>query len=269
MINAIIAGAGGRMGGRIIANIMETLGINVKGAFEHSNHPLIGQDAGIVAVGKELNVKISSDLKTIIKEGDVIIDFTHPDASLEHIKIAHEFKKPIVVGTTGINSSYIQEISKAFNDIPCVIAPNMSVGVNLLYKLIDLTTRVLGEDYDIEIVEAHHRMKKDAPSGTALQLARVAAQARGKNLEEVGVFERNGMIGERKKGEIGLQTIRCGDIVGEHNVMFATTGERIELVHKASSRDTFAKGAIRAALWVYDKDPGLYNMQDVLGLKDI
>jgi len=269
MINAIVAGAGGRMGGRIIANILETERIRVKGAFEHAAHPLVGQDAGIVAVGKEIKVKISPDLKSVIHEGDVIIDFTHPDASLEHIKIAHEFKKPIVVGTTGITPVQIQDISKVFKDISCVIAPNMSVGVNLLYKLIDLTTRVLGDDYDIEIVEAHHRMKKDAPSGTALQLARVAANARGKSLEEVGVYERKGMIGERKKGEIGLQTIRCGDIVGEHNVMYATIGERIELVHKASSRDTFAKGAIRAALWVYDKDPGLYNMQDVLGLKDI
>jgi len=269
MIRAIIAGAGGRMGGRIISNIFETEGIDVKAAFEHPASTFVGKDAGTVAAGKETGVKIAPDLKSIINEGDVIIDFTHPDSSLEHIKIAHEFKKPIVVGTTGINPAQIQKISYIFNDIPCVIAPNMSVGVNLLYKLIDLTTRVLGEDYDIEIVEAHHRMKKDAPSGTALQLARVAAQARGKNLEDVGVFERNGMIGERKKGDIGLQTIRCGDIVGEHNVMFGTNGERIELVHKASSRDTFAKGAIRAALWVYDRDPGLYNMQDVLGLKDI
>lgn len=269
MINAIVAGAGGRMGGRIIANILETEGIRLKCAFEHPSHPLKGQDAGIVAVGKDLGVKISQNLKSVIQDGDVIIDFTHPDASLEHIRIAHEFKKPIVVGTTGISPGNIKEISHVFNDIPCVIAPNMSVGVNLLYKLIDLATRVLGEDYDIEIIEAHHRMKKDAPSGTALQLARVAAQARGKNLEEVGVYERNGMIGERKKGEIGLQTIRCGDIIGEHNVMFATNGERIELAHKASSRDTFAKGAIRAAMWVYDKDPGLYNMQDVLGLKNI
>ena len=161
----------------------------------------------------------------------------------------------------------LDEISSLAASFPCVLAPNMSVGVNLLYKLVDMAARVLGDDYDIEIVEAHHRMKKDAPSGTALQLGRVAAAALDRDLERVGVFERCGQIGERSRTEIGIQTVRAGDIVGEHTVLFGGMGERIELVHKASSRDTFAKGAVRAARWIVGREPGIYNMQDVLGLK--
>jgi len=196
-----------------------------------------------------------------------VIDFTIPDATLEHVRVAAEGKKPIVIGTTGLNSAQIGDIEKFSAVIPVVLAPNMSLGVNVLFKLVGEVSKTLGGDYDIEIVEMHHRFKVDAPSGTALKLAELAAKGLGVKLEEAGVFGRKGLIGERKPKEIGVMTLRGGDVVGEHTVIFAGLGERIELTHRASSRDTFARGALRAAKWVVDKLPGLYSMQDVLGLK--
>ncbi len=173
----------------------------------------------------------------------------------------------MVIGTTGFSKDQIEVLRSLSGEIPLVMAPNMSVGVNLLFKVLKDVARVLGDDYDIEIIEAHHRMKKDAPSGTALKMAQVIADALQRNLDEVGVYARKGIIGERTKQEIGIQTVRAGDIVGEHTVLFGGLGERIEITHKASSRDTFARGALRAAMWVADRKPGLYDMQDVLGLK--
>ncbi len=267
MIKAIVAGAAGRMGGRIINMIHDTEGITLAAAFERADSPAVGQDAGITAGLPELGVKIAPGLEDVIDQGDVIIDFTFHEASIAHARIAASRKRPIVIGTTGFAQEELEEIRSLAEGFPCVLAPNMSVGVNLLYKLVEMAAKVLGEDYDVEIVEAHHRMKKDAPSGTALQLGRVAAAALGRDLEKVGVYERHGHIGERTREEIGIQTVRAGDIVGEHTVLFGGIGERIELVHKASSRDTFAKGAVRAAKWIVGKDPGFYDMQDVLGLK--
>ncbi len=267
MTGAIVAGAAGRMGGRIIHMINEAQGITLAAAFERADSPAVGQDAGQVAGLGELGVPIAPGLEDVIDKGDVIIDFTVHEASLAHAKTASAHKVPMVIGTTGFSMEELDEISSLAASFPCVLAPNMSVGVNLLYKLVDMAARVLGDDYDIEIVEAHHRMKKDAPSGTALQLGRVAAAALDRDLERVGVFERCGQIGERSRTEIGIQTVRAGDIVGEHTVLFGGMGERIELVHKASSRDTFAKGAVRAARWIVGREPGIYNMQDVLGLK--
>ena len=266
MIKAIVAGAAGRMGGRIINVISQEDGIELAAAFERADSPAIGKDAGIVAGVGELGVEIADSLDAVIDKGDVIIDFTFHSATVEHARKASEKGRAMVIGTTGFSNEELDEIKKLSANFPCVLAPNMSVGINLLYKLIDMTARVLGEDYDIEIVEAHHRLKKDAPSGTALQLARVAAKARGKELEEVAVYERHGLIGERPKGQIGIQTVRAGDIVGEHTVLFGGIGERIEIVHKASSRDTFAKGAVRAAKWIVGKPNGFYSMQDVLNL---
>lgn len=267
MIRAIVAGAAGRMGSRIVKTISETEGITLGAAFERPESPAVGKDAGCVAGIAELGVIIASDLESVMGLGDVIIDFTHHDATLVHARRAASAGKPMVIGTTGLSPDEEAEIRRLAPEFPCVLAPNMSVGVNLLYRLVDTAARVLGEDYDIEIIEAHHRMKKDAPSGTALQLGRVAASALGRDLDSVGVFERKGLIGERTRAEIGIQTVRAGDIVGEHTVLFGGIGERIELVHKASSRDTFAKGAVRAAKWVVLQKPGLYDMLDVLGLK--
>ncbi len=268
MIKAIVAGAGGRMGGRIITMINDADGIALGGAFEHPDSPAVGKDAGEVAGVGPLGVEVASSLGDVMDSGDVIIDFTFHEATVKHAELAAESGKPMVIGTTGFSAEELETIKGLAHKFPCVQAPNMSVGVNLLYKLVDMAARVLGDDYDIEIVEAHHRMKKDAPSGTALQLGRVAASALGRDLDKVGVFERNGLIGERSRQEIGIQTVRAGDIVGEHTVLFGGIGERIEIAHKASNRDTFAKGAVRAAKWIVAKDAGFYDMQDVLGLKD-
>ncbi|OCC16231.1 Dihydrodipicolinate reductase [Dissulfuribacter thermophilus] len=268
MIKAIVAGAAGRMGGRIINIINDTEGIELGAAFEHPESQDVGKDAGVVAGIGEIGVRIEDSLEKVIEKGDVIIDFTFHEASLNHVKIAAHNKKPMVLGTTGFSKEELDEIhGLAKENFPLVQAYNMSTGINLLYKLVELTAKVLGEGYDIEIIEAHHRMKKDAPSGTAIKLLDVASKAMGWDTEECARFCREGIIGERPSKQIGVQTIRGGDIVGEHTVLFAGIGERIELTHRASSRDTFAKGAVRAAMWIVGKEPGIYDMHDVLGLK--
>ncbi|OEU69576.1 MAG: 4-hydroxy-tetrahydrodipicolinate reductase [Desulfuromonadales bacterium C00003093] len=267
MVRAIVAGAGGRMGGRIINMIHGTEGITLTAAFERPDSPAVGQDAGVVAGLDALGVNVADSLDSVMDQGDVIIDFTFKEVTVKHARIAASHRKPAVIGTTGLVTEELEEIRRLADDFPCVLAPNMSVGINLLYKLVETAAKVLGDDYDVEIVEAHHRMKKDAPSGTALQLGRVAAACLGRDLEEVGVFARHGQIGERSRNEIGIQTVRAGDIVGEHTVLFGGIGERIELMHRASSRDTFAKGAVRAAIWIVEQPAGFYNMQDVLGFK--
>lgn len=266
MVKMIVAGACGRMGGRIINIISETDGAELSAAFDHPDNPCIGRDAGEVAGISKCNIPVEDSVDKVVGKGDVIIDFTFHEATARHAETAAKAGIPIVIGTTGLSSEQIDRLKEIAKEIPVVQAPNMSVGVNLLYKLVETAARTLGDDYDIEIVEAHHRLKKDAPSGTALQLGRVAAEAVGRSLEKDGVFERNGIIGERSHSEIGIQTVRAGDIVGEHTVMFGGIGERIEIVHKASSRDTFAKGAVRAALWVVNQKPGFYSMLDVLEL---
>ncbi|MGE5892699.1 MAG: 4-hydroxy-tetrahydrodipicolinate reductase [bacterium] len=267
MVRVAVAGAAGRMGSRIATQAVENPAIELVGAFERSGHEKIGEDIGtVIGIGKT-GVKLSGTVDESMKDADVVIDFTAVEATLDNLKKCSAAGKAMVIGTTGFSADKKKEIESLTRNIPCVMAPNMSVGVNLLFKVLKDVARVLGDDYDIEIIEAHHRLKKDAPSGTALKLAQVVAEAMGRNLDEVAVYERKGLIGERKKKEIGIQTIRAGDIVGEHTVLFGTVGERVEITHKASSRDTFAKGAMRAALWVHGKKPGLYDMMDVLGLK--
>jgi len=267
MLNCIVTGAAGRMGRRIMEILVETRLADVSAATEAPGHDTIGMDVGdFMGLGKKGAV-ISDDLGKIISKGDVVIDFTFPEVSMGHLRIAAKAGKAIVIGSTGFSEEQMKEIRKLSKKTPVVLAPNMSVGVNLLLKVLGQIASVLDEDYDIDIVETHHRHKKDAPSGTALKMAQVVAAARGKNLDKVGVFSRHGNIGERKRGEIGVQTLRVGDVVGEHTVIFGTMGERIEVTHKASSRDVFARGAVRAAKWVADKKPGLYDMQDVLGIK--
>ncbi|MDH3976172.1 MAG: 4-hydroxy-tetrahydrodipicolinate reductase [Deltaproteobacteria bacterium] len=267
MVKAAVTGAAGRMGARIISVIGDTEGIELVGAIEHDEHYALGKDAGEVAGVGNLGVEISSDINAVMKEADVIIDFTFPDVTIENLVAVSKHKKAAVIGSTGFTASEMEEVKKNAANIPCIIAPNMSMGVNLMLKLVAEAARALGSDFDMEMVETHHKLKKDAPSGTAMKLAEVAAESVGRSLSEVGVFERHGMIGARSKEEIGVQTLRGGDVVGDHTVYFYGTGERLEITHRATSRDTFASGAVKGALWLVGKAPGIYDMQDVLGLK--
>lgn len=267
MIKIAVAGASGRMGSRITALSKEYEGLQLAGAFEKKGHKGIGKDVGTVIGIGDTGVILADSLESIIDKVDLIISFTTVEATKEHLRLASSKGKAMVIGTTGFSKDDLKEIAELTKKIPCVMASNMSMGINLILKVLQDIARVLGNAYDIEIIEAHHRMKKDAPSGTALKMAQVIAEALNRNLDDVAVYARKGIIGERTKNEIGIQTIRAGDIVGEHTVIFGGLGERIEITHKVSSRDTFARGALRAALWVYDKPAGLYDMQDVLGLK--
>ncbi|MCL0033321.1 4-hydroxy-tetrahydrodipicolinate reductase [Thermodesulfovibrionales bacterium] len=267
MTKVIVAGATGRMGSRITALLKDYHNLRLVGAIEREGHEAIDKDIGrLIGIG-DIDVKLTDSLEEIIDNSNVIINFTTTSATMRHLKVAAERKKAIVIGTTGFSKEETESIREICREIPIVLAPNMSVGVNLLLKILQDIARVLGDDYDIEIVEAHHRLKKDAPSGTAIKMAEVIADAVNRNLDDVAVYTRKGIIGERAKKEIGIQTIRAGDIVGEHTVLFGGLGERIEITHKASNRDTFARGALKAASWVINQRPGLYDMQDVLGLK--
>jgi 4-hydroxy-tetrahydrodipicolinate reductase len=267
MTKIIVTGATGRMGSRITALSRDYHDLKLVGAIERKGHEAVGKDIGHLVGTGEMNVKLTDKLEDIIDGADVIIDFTSTNATLQHIKLASERRKAMVIGTTGFSKEETESIRGMCKEIPVVIAPNMSVGVNLLLKILQDIARVLGDDYDIEIIEAHHRLKKDAPSGTAMKMAQVIAETVNRNLDDVAVYTRKGLIGERTKKEIGIQTVRAGDIVGEHTVLFGGLGERIEINHKASSRDTFARGALKAALWISGRASGLYDMQDVLGLK--
>ncbi len=267
MIKIGVAGAAGKMGGRIVALTKEYEGLQLAGAFERKGHQDIGKDVGVLSGSGESGILLAGGIDEIIDGVDLIIDFTSVESTRENLRTASGKGKAMVIGTTGFTADDLKEVGPLLKGIPCVMASNMSLGVNLLLKVLGDVAAALGDDYDIEIVEAHHRLKKDAPSGTALKMAQVIADAVHRNLGEVAVYARKGMIGQRTKKEIGIQTVRAGDIVGEHTVLFGGLGERIEITHKASSRDTFARGALRAALWLKGKGAGLYDMQDVLGLK--
>lgn len=267
MIKVGVAGAAGKMGSRISALCREYEGLQLAGAFERSGHKEIGRDIGSVAGIGETGVILQDSIEKVIDAVDLIVDFTSVESTKENLKIASQKGKAMIIGTTGLSKDDVEEIESSFRRIPCVMASNMSLGVNLLLRVLKDIARVLGNDYDIEIVEAHHRLKKDAPSGTAIKMAQVIADAVNRNLDEVAVYSRKGIIGQRTQKEIGIQTVRAGDIVGEHTVLFGGLGERIEIIHKASSRDTFARGALKAALWIAGKPSGLYDMQDVLNLK--
>jgi 4-hydroxy-tetrahydrodipicolinate reductase len=267
MVKVIVTGAGGRMGARLVSLIKESSDLQLVGAVERKGHPAIGSDAGDVAGCGRMGVAVTDNLTALAGHAEVLLDFTKPDVSLAHMEIMAAYRKAMVVGTTGLSARQLAELQKLAKQIPCVYSPNMSVGVNVLLKVLAEMAKTLGEDYDIEVTEAHHRLKKDAPSGTALKIAQVLADATGRDLDKVAVYGRKGMVGERKRGEIGIQVIRAGDIVGDHTVLFGGPGERIEITHRAHSRDTFARGALRAARWVVTKPPGLYDMHDVLGLK--
>lgn len=255
------------MGARLVSLIKESSDLQLVGALERKGHPAVGSDAGEVAGCGRAGVVVTDNLAALAERADVLIEFTAPDVTLMHLAIMAASRKAMVIGTTGLSANQIVEVQKAATSIPCVFSPNMSVGINVVLKVLAEMARAFGEDYDIEVTEAHHRLKKDAPSGTALKIAQVLADATGRDLDQVAAYGRKGMIGERKRGEIGIQVIRAGDIVGDHTVLFGGQGERIEVTHRAQSRDTFARGALRAAHWVVTRPPGLYDMHDVLGLK--
>lgn len=260
----IMNGALGRMGRRIVALAAQDPDCTVAGAVDTER---IGEDIGeIVGTGK-LGVYITDDLSAAVQNADVVIDFTWPDIIMRTAEICGSAGISLVVGTTGLKGEDRARFERLVAPIPCVLAPNMSVGVNLLFKLAAETAAILGEGYDVEITEVHHRHKKDAPSGTANRLAEIIAEVLGRDLASEARYGRQGITGERTAGEIGIHALRIGDVVGEHTVSFGTPGERIELVHRAQSRDTFARGALRAAKFVCQAQPGLYDMQDVLGLK--
>ncbi len=265
MIKAAVSGACGRMGATIIQVLQSTPGIELAWALERPGHPGVGACPPGLDPGR--SVSVAPGIESIPQDMDVLIDFTSPESTLLNVERCADLGIAAVVGTTGLNAEQKEALHMFAQRTPTVFAPNMSLGVNLLFQLAAQAASVLGDSYDVEIVETHHRMKKDAPSGTALRLAEVIAQALGRNLDDQAVFCRHGMIGERKSGEIGIQTLRGGDIVGEHTLLLAGPGERIELTHRAHSRENFARGAVRAALWVAGKDPGLYSMADVLGIK--
>lgn len=265
-MNIAIAGASGRMGRMLIEHVLDTEGVTLSGALDVPGSPALGQDAGL-PLGRETGVKLTSDIEAGLKGADCLIDFTRPAGTLAHLEAARRLGVKMVIGTTGFDAAGKAALAEAAKDIGVVFASNMSVGVNVTFKLLEAAARLLSTGYDIEIIEAHHRHKVDAPSGTALSMGEVIADALGRDLSKVAVYAREGHTGERHPESIGFATVRGGDIVGDHTVMFAGIGERIEISHKSSSRRSYADGAVRAARFLADKPNGLFDMQDVLGLK--
>jgi 4-hydroxy-tetrahydrodipicolinate reductase len=261
-----VMGAAGRMGKTLIEAIHQAEGAQLSAAIDRPDSSLIGADAGELAGVGRLGVTLVDDLAAALHAFDVLIDFTHPSVTLKNLEVCRAAGKAMVIGTTGFTLEQKQLLVEAGQQIPIVFAANFSVGVNLCLKLLDTAARVLGDEVDIEIIEAHHRHKVDAPSGTALRMGEVVAQALGRDLQKVAVYGREGQTGARARETIGFATVRAGDVVGDHTVLFAADGERVEITHKASSRMTFARGAVRAALWLDAGQPGLFDMQDVLGL---
>ena len=266
MLKVVIAGCSGRMGHALLEGVFADAELALHGALDRADSPQIGRDAG-EQFGKKSGVLISHDVDAALKGADVLVDFTRPEPSLVYLAACQKAGVNMVIGTTGFTSEQKDIIAKVAKDISVVFAPNMSVGVTLLINLVQAAAKVLSEGYDIEVIEAHHRHKVDAPSGTALRLGEAAASALGRNLEECAIYGREGVTGERDPRTIGFATVRGGDVVGDHTVLFAGIGERVELTHKASSRATFALGALRAGKFMQDKNSGLFDMQDVLGLK--
>lgn len=266
-VRVAIVGAGGRMGRQLIQAAKDQDGIQLGAAIEREGSSLVGTDAGELAGVGPLGVTVVDSLEAVVNDFDVVIDFTRPEATLQYLAFCEANKKAMVIGTTGFDEQGKHAITDAAKLIPIVFAANFSVGVNLVLKLLEKAAKVMGDYADIEIIEAHHRHKVDAPSGTALAMGESIADALGKDLKSCAVYSREGYTGEREPGSIGFATVRAGDIVGEHTAMFVDIGERVEISHKASSRMTFAKGAIKASSWVVAQKSGLYNMKDVLNLE--
>ena len=275
MPEVVVAGAAGRMGSRVIACLRDTPpdtraaagSLALCAALEVAGHPALGRDAGEAAGIPATGVAITADPGAVIARDRILVEFSFPEATLEHLRLVTERGARAVIGTTGFSPAQREEIARLATRAAIMLAPNMSVGVTVALRILAEMARALGDDYDVEISEVHHRFKKDAPSGTAVRMAEVVAEALGRDLSKVGVYGRQGMPGERTSQEIAVLSQRSGDVVGEHTVTFGTLGERLELTHRAHNRDTFARGAVRAARWIATQPPGLYSMQDVLGLR--
>lgn len=261
-----IVGAGGRMGRMLIEATLKDGEAELAAVFDVPGSPIIGKTAGEL-VGLASDVRVTDDLAAGLEQCDCLIDFTRPQGTLTHLELCRQKGVAMVIGTTGFEGDGKEKIAEAAKDIPVVFAPNMAVGVNLVFKLLDTAARILNQGYDIEIVEAHHRMKVDAPSGTALRMGEVVAEALGRDLKDCAVYGREGVTGERDPSTIGFATVRGGDIVGDHTVMFCGIGERVEISHKAGSRMPYALGSLRAARFLAGRQAGLFDMQDVLGLR--
>lgn len=266
-VRVAVIGAAGRMGRALIQAVSEAEGTTLTAAIDRPGNSLIGTDAGELAGIGKLGVKVVDSLEAVVNDFDVLIDFTAPAATVFNAHFCAAHGKKMAIGTTGLNDEQKAELKQAAQKTAIMFAPNMSVGVNLCFKLLEIAAKVLGDEVDIEVLESHHRHKVDSPSGTALRMGEVVADALGRNLKEVAVYGREGQDGPRKRETIGFATVRAGDIVGEHTVMFAADGERVEITHKATSRMNFARGAVRACRWLDGKSAGLYDMQDVLGLR--
>ena len=268
MINVGVIGAGGRMGRMLIEAIQDNPQTILTAAIERQGSSLVGADAGEVAVVGRLDVKIVDDLQSVINKIDVLIDFSLPAATEQNMQVCAEHNVAMVIGTTGFNEQQEQVLAKESEQVAIVYAGNYSTGVNLSLKLLGMAAKAFGTDADVEVIEAHHKHKIDAPSGTAYMMAEAVAEARGQNLKDVAVYGREGQTGEREAGTIGIHAIRGGEIIGDHTVMFIADGEVVEITHRARARMTFAAGAVRAATWIVQQSAGQYNMQDVLGLND-
>ena len=265
-LDVIVCGIGGRMGGAVVRAMQQSPHVTLVAAIDKPNSIRLGKDAGEVAGAGHLGIEIRDDIEASLTARSVIIDFTQPEASLGFLRAAAKKRAAMVIATTGFDAKQLAEINRLAKKTPALLSANTSLGVNVLVSLLGKAAKMLGDGYDVEIVEAHHRFKKDAPSGTALALARAVAQALDRDLGKVGISGRKGVTGQRAREEIALLSVRAGDIVGEHTVVFGGIGERLEFIHRAHSRDTFAHGALRAAQWLAGKKPGLYSMRDVLGL---
>lgn len=265
-IDVVVGGAAGRMGTRVIACLADAPDLRLVAALEAPGHPSLGRDAGEAAGAGRAGVALTADAAAALAADRVLVEFAVPAASLAHLRLVAEAGGRAVIGTTGFSPAEREEIARLARRVPVLLSPNMSVGVNVAFRLLATMARALGDDYDVEITELHHRFKKDAPSGTALRMAEIIAEALGRDPGKVLVHGRQGLPGERPRPEIGVLSLRAGDVVGDHTVTFGTLGERLELTHRAHSRDTFARGALRAARWLAGRPPGLYSMQDVLGL---
>jgi len=266
MMKIAIAGATGRMGKMLIETVLKTPDAQLVGALEHAASEYLGQDAGAF-LGKTTGIIISDNIAQVLEGAEYLIDFTRPEGTMAHLEVAKKTGTKMIIGTTGLSSEQIDSLKIASQGLAIIFAPNMSVGVNATFKLLEIAAKMLNQGYDIEVIEAHHRHKVDAPSGTALRMGEVIADALGEKLADVAVYAREGHTGERRVGSIGFATIRGGDIVGDHTVLFAGEGERIEISHKSSSRQSYAEGALRAARFLQTQSSGLYDMQDVLGLR--
>ena len=266
-VRVAVIGAAGRMGRALIQAVTESEGVTLSAAIDRPGNSLIGSDAGELAAIGKLGVTVADSLEAVKDDFDVLIDFTAPAATVVNAQFCAEHGKKMAIGTTGLNEEEKAQLAESAKKTAIMFAPNMSMGVNLCFKLLEIAAQVLGDEVDIEVVEAHHRHKVDAPSGTALRMGEVVADALGRDLKKVAVYGREGQEGPRDRETIGFATVRAGDIVGEHTVMFAADGERVEITHKATSRMNFARGAVRACRWLAGKEPGLFDMQDVLGLR--